>query len=1545
MEEGGSRVSSVDNRIVNMHFNNKDFQSGAADSIQTLEELEKTIADVGQSGGMEDLGASIDQATSRFGALQIAGVAALATVASQATSAAIAIGRDLLSSATSTIFGAGKQRAIDLQQAKFQFRGLGLDVEKTMESALTAVKGTAFGLQEAATVAAQFGGSGIKAGEDMTKALRGISGIAAQTGRSYSEIGQVMTGIAGVGRLTSQDLIQFGVRGLNVAAKMGEQLGKTETEIRQMVSDGEISFKQFALLMDDAFGENATKANKTFTGSLANMKAALSRIGADIAAPRINQLRNVFNALTPVIDKVHKYLMPLIDGLARTGKASSDAVVGFLEVLKVGKVIKPIVAGLQNIVAPFVALFKAIGEAWNEVFPEKEHQGRKAIYGIAAAFELLTKPLGWLAEQIPKITPILSAFFQVIRNAFDDVDKLGMSIKNLVSSIGQIGLDIINGIIEGFQDGSIKNEVVKLATSIVDWIKAALGINSPAAELVPVGVSIVEGIAQGVATAAVFVLEAVSMIGKAIISGFQDLFGGMDALDWSVFFNTILTGGLLFSLKRFTDTLNKFAGDVGGFVEGVLAPFDQLTSTLKTMQTSIKASIILKIAIAVGILAASIILLAHEDPEKLAVGIGFLAGLMAMLVTSMLVISKFNPASFVAVGSAMVLMATSMLILSGVIAILGNMDLKTLAVGIGAMAAALGVMVAALWGMAGLGAGLPAAAAAIFIVASAMTIMAGAIALLGNLDLKTLVKGLGAISIGLQLFILSLTALSALGPGLPAAAASIFIMSAALNVMALAVLALGKMKLSTLAKGLGAMAIGLAIMVAALLAVATVGPLATTAAAAILLVSGAMYILASALAVIGDMSLGEIAKALGALAIGLVIFLAAGAAAMYLAPGLIVLGASIFALGLGLALAGAGLLAVATAFSIFAAVGGAAIGVMILAINAFLALLPSIAVQLGTAFVLFVETLAEMAPRLRTAFGEIIKGILGTIRDAIPELKDTINVFLGALFEVIQKNIPKAEKTFRKVVLAMARTAEALIPRLVIAGVRILAGVIQGIADNIGDVIEAGTNLIIAFIKGMGKAALDILEAAAETVLTFLNGLADAIRKYSAEFRQAGLNIASAIISGMTGGLSDKAGEVVDSMRGLAGKAKDAFTSVFKIFSPSKVSQYWGEMIVTGLVKGITNNVKYAVGATIALANAAIAAGDKAVRKAQNEATRRQIAAEKAAAKAKVSDRLAIAAERIAKQSPNNKALQKAADEARKIADQQAKAAQKAQKAADRAAQKVSDTRDFRSSSDQEKGDILTDRAKELSDRAIKALAKANAEALAAKKLQGKLREEMLKQAREDAKAAKALADKSKAAQKKANEFYAKSVRDRIKAIKDAQAAEEKALADQELFDKATDAGKADILQRRAEAAQKRADKAEKRADELLAQAKKLAKSDAAKAQRLLDRAEVLAQEAKDAAEEAKQDREQAEQLKGKGSISSGTSFTLSRTALEDAASSIDRYTKSLQQAEEAAAAATPVYQFVQNNTSPASLSEIEVYRQTKNLLSTAEIKMGVPTR
>lgn len=1596
-------MSSVDDRIVNMQFNNKDFQSGAAESTKSLETLEKTIGGMGTGTGLTTMGKNVDGIRAKFSALQVAGVTALATIVNKAVLA----GLQLLKSFTITpILDGFHEYETNLNSIQTIMANTGKTV-KVVNGYLNQLNHysdlTIYSFSTMAEAIGKFTSAGVGLSA-ATSAIKGMANTAALSGSNVQQLNTAMyqmsqalsTGTirlmdwnslanAGMGGSNIREALMATNRTLGDNGKAMDDAIKSAGSFRDSLAAGWLSAQTFNKTMKVMAGvtgqggktiaytveqlqkmgyskdaakqlntlsqaaiDSATKV-KTFTQLIDVVKESIGSGWAKIFQDLFGNFTQatkmwtgVSQNITGVVSTIFKNVDKMLQGWRKLG-GYQDLWTGFGNIFK----------SIGNLIMPFVDAFKA-------VLPATATAGS----GLAKVTKAFADVTGWI-EKITSgasvLTPVLISLFSIfkvfgsiigavvsgLQPLFVLLGKIAGVAGNALAQGAEIGNNLVQGLLQGINPAAIEAAVTQFANNIVTWIKSALGIHSPAAELIPVGIAIVQGVAEGIANSVSFILDAMGTMLSAIFDGIKQLFGGMDAFDWATLMNAILTGGLLLSLRGLTKTLSGFVGGITSALNNITSPFAEVTNTLKAMQQEIKARIILDIAIAVGILAAALIALSLIQPKKLATGLGALSALLGELVGSLFLLSKIDAKGLAAMSFAILTISTAMLLLSAAVAILGNLDMSTLAKGLGAIGVALALMVGSLKFMSGLGAGLPAAAAGMLIMATAMVVMSGAIATLGNMDMGTLAKGLGAIAIGLGLFVAALVILSKAGPAVGAGAGGILIMSTAMVVLAGAVATLGNMNMSTLAKGLGAIAVGLTLFVAAIAVMAAMGPEAGVGAGGILLMATAMVAMSVAVGTLGSMSLGELAKGLGAMAAGLAIFLLAAAAAIPLAPGLIILGASVLALGAGLALAGAGMLAFATGFSLMAVVGTAGIAVLVAGFEAFMALLPQFAVQVAAAFVTFIETIAKASPRIRAAFSTIFKNMLGVVKDAIPQIRDLINTLLDAIINIVVTNIPKYGKVITTLITTGINVIKNAVPRMVTAGTEIIVGILQGIAKNVPKMITAGTNIVIAFIQGIGKAAAKIAEAAFETLLKFIQALTKAVNAYAPQLQAAGAQLAYAIADGLTFGLLSKVGDVVNAGKDLAGNVIGAIGDAFGIGSPSKVAHHWGELVVEGLANGIRDSASRAVAEAVAMANAVIAAGDKVIRAAQNAASKRQAAADRAQARADISAQQAKDAAKLAKQHPKNKALEKAAKEAQKLADKQQKAADQIQKAADKAAQHVQNVQSFREADAQGKGDILRNRAQALSDRAVQALAKANAEANAAKKLQGQARKDMLKQAREDAKTARKLANQSKDDQKKANEYYAQSVQDRIDAIIKARKAEAQSEREQRRFDNSTDEQKADILAKRAKADQKRADLAQKQSEDFLKQARKLEKTNAAKAQRLLDRAEKKAQEAKDAASQAKDESDQAKQLRDQANQGTDTSVTpgvtISHTALEDAAKAIDRYTESLQQAEADAVAGRGAPQFVQNNYSPESLSPSTVYRNTKNLLTAQEIKMAAP--
>ena len=204
----------------------------------------------------------------------------------------------------------GIARALNIEQAQYMLKQMGMDVQTVMDNANTAVKGTAFGLDEAAKAAALFGSAGVNAGEEMTRTLQMTAGIAAMSGSGMMDIADILTTVAAKGRVTSVELNRLTQRGINATAALAKSLNKTQAEIKDMVSKGQIDFQTFTDAMYETFGQAAYGANDTFQGALANTRAALSRLGAKFATPGLDSLKNILQVLMKSIDAVSGLLDP-----------------------------------------------------------------------------------------------------------------------------------------------------------------------------------------------------------------------------------------------------------------------------------------------------------------------------------------------------------------------------------------------------------------------------------------------------------------------------------------------------------------------------------------------------------------------------------------------------------------------------------------------------------------------------------------------------------------------------------------------------------------------------------------------------------------------------------------------------------------------------------------------------------------------------------------------------------------------------------------------------------------------------------------------------------------------------------------------------------------------------------------------------------------------------------------------------------------------------------------------------------------------------------
>ena len=300
---------------------------------------------------------------------------------------------------------------------------------------------------------------------------------------------------------------------------------------------------------------------------------------------------------------------------------------------------------------------------------------------------------------------------------------------------------------------------------------------------------------------------------------------------------------------------------------------------------------------AVAVLSASILTISLIDSEKLTASLGAITVLFTELMAAMAVFGKLdlNVRGTMKRSTAMIALSSSVLILASALKSIATLEPEQMAAGLAGIAGLMAALVAAAKVLGSGSSSIIKGSAQMVVFAAAIKILASACADLAQLDLAGLAKGL--IGVGVLLAEVSLFMNAAKFSGRSVVTASgVLVLAGAMKVLASACKDFAQMGVGELVKGLSAIgAVLLEITAFTKLAGSAKGLITT--GAAMIEIGAAMKIFASAMADFGRMSLAEIGK--GLLAMGGA--LAEVAVAMRFMPrNMVTMGAGLIAVGAAL---------------------------------------------------------------------------------------------------------------------------------------------------------------------------------------------------------------------------------------------------------------------------------------------------------------------------------------------------------------------------------------------------------------------------------------------------------------------------------------------------------------------------------------------------------------------------------------------------------------------------------------------------------------------
>lgn len=502
-----------------------------------------------------------------------AGMSAIGSICSSAASAFKGISTAIVGVGAGATVMLGKlavtggfNRALSIEDARAKLKGLGHDagsIDEIMNNALASVKGTAYGLGDAATTASQLVASGVQQGDQLTSVLKTVGDSAQISGRDFTEMGSIFSKVAASNKLQGEQVNQILDSGIPILQFLAKHYGITAEEAQKMVSSGKVDFENFAAAMQENLGGAAQSAGTTFKGAMANVKAAFSRLGEKAMTPVLNGLRDIFNAAIPLVDAVTTKLTPvfeqwgdlisntiapkIVDAFGKiTEVLNGDTFSGFSNgILAAVPIVGSLVAavggtGLLGVIGDLVSNIPLVGTALSGMCGESALLGKaisvlggplgivlSLIAGLVAISPKLQQTLGQVAGTVGSsllgafnsLAPVLQEIFGKLTQAASAIfPVLEDSLSQLFSVIGSVVAQLVS------IAASVLQPLFEFISQLID------PLTNIVITILPPLTTILSGVVELIGSVLTFIMQLVESIHSflmpiilAVVQGVSDL--------------------------------------------------------------------------------------------------------------------------------------------------------------------------------------------------------------------------------------------------------------------------------------------------------------------------------------------------------------------------------------------------------------------------------------------------------------------------------------------------------------------------------------------------------------------------------------------------------------------------------------------------------------------------------------------------------------------------------------------------------------------------------------------------------------------------------------------------------------------------------------------------------------------------------------------------------------------------------------------------------------------------------------------------------------
>lgn len=895
-------------------------------------------------------------------------------------------------------------------------------------------------------------------------------------------------------------------------------------------------------------------------------------IDSDMLSEALNSLTNEYGSLSAEQLKNLGYTSKQVKTLQELNKAVQNGSISMEEYAEKMKNM----SGRELLIDSFKNLYKAltniitpIKEAWSEIFPATTS---KQLYGILEAFNNFTKKIAEMTEKSDNLKRTFKGLFAALDIVLTVFKTLGGIVARLFGNVVDLGGGVL-GVTASFGDFLVK---------LRDTIKESGGLAKVADVIVKTLQNVVNRLkAFGTVIRESFITTGIEAFGKVLGSVWnivKSIFGKIGELlsntftgDGDIFasiFNILSTGGLLMLASKLKDAFSSIGETISGFKKVFSDIFGGLGDTLQAFQDKLKAEALKKIGIAIALVAASLLILSLIDEDKLESALAAMVISLGILIGALALIGKLKGLGLKSIGS-LISIASSLLILSLALKLLGTMSWSEIGRGLTAMVGTMVILAGALALLSLVNKiGGAKNVKQLRSLAKSLIILGLALKIMGSLEWSEIGRGLTAMA-GTLVILTGILALLALTSKIGnKGAGKVLIMSISLIALGAALKIMGSMEWSEIGRGLTAMAGALGILVGILALLALTSKIGHSGGAVIKLMAltASMVVLSLTLKLLGTMEWDQIGRGLTAMAgaLGILVgvlalmsliskisggmtmiasaaaILIMSAAIATLVPSLLLLGSmktgtivkSLITVAAALAIFGvAGLLLKSVAPAILALTGSMFLfGASLVLVGAGVALISVGLATLITSLTALLTVIVSGGIAITSAIIDIVKGVV----ELIPLILVSVATGIVEFCRVIAEGAPVIGNAIAQVLLAAINACVTVIPELATGLLKILLGVLDAMVEFVPKIVAKVVDLLIGVLTSIGEFLPKLIQAGVDLFVKFFTGIIDALKNIDSETLVKTL-LSVGLLAALMAALSAIAGLIPGAMLGVLG--------------------------------------------------------------------------------------------------------------------------------------------------------------------------------------------------------------------------------------------------------------------------------------------------------------------------------------------------------------------------------------------------------------------------